>query len=173
MARLCSSCGLWPGRRKLVVERQQRGSLPNHYGFDVATFGVRAWFGGSGWSGASSWLSEPVEPKLKAFVQEARRYRPELNSHSPPASSFPPQPLRHSAHSPAPPHWPAEPTPSVLVPWLTVHGKTPSYRLHASAGEWRSGPVLIRRPARRLVAGIRLTLEPLSSPLWESIRKPQ
>jgi len=25
------------------------------------------------WSGEGSWLNEPVEPKLKAFVQEARR----------------------------------------------------------------------------------------------------
>ncbi len=34
--------------------------------------GVRAWFGGSGWSGEGRWMSEPVESKLKAFVQEAR-----------------------------------------------------------------------------------------------------
>ena len=46
--------------------------MPNKYGFDFATFGVRAWFGGSGWSGEGSWLSEPAEPKFKAFVHEAR-----------------------------------------------------------------------------------------------------
>ncbi|MBL8814572.1 MAG: hypothetical protein JNL58_00985 [Planctomyces sp.] len=47
--------------------------MHNQSGFDFATFGVRAWFGGSGWSEEGWWMSEPVELKLKAFVQEAWR----------------------------------------------------------------------------------------------------